>query len=526
MKRKLHHQAALLTGVILIVLCAGPASRGGTFVVSDSLAVEDAALLDREFGGWNFGSGLLLEAGYMPGLYELHHAASLIRFDLSGVECGQAQSAKLRLYKPKCFTQIRPIRVSVHEVSAPNAGWAGGSAECAAQANACSWNELKSGKAWAGAAGCSKEGTDYLAAPLDAQVAPADRGSWMEFPIPAALIQRWLDHPESNAGLYLRADKPATGEEQLGDHAYFYSSEHYLGKGPQLVIEGSPAKARTQPRKAGNPKALFPEADATFEKWTKDNNRYVKWTRICKLDRPQSLLMYWFDVAVRGSILMPRCRIPLSKNMDELKDLVAHGDEEGARKRLKEMREMLLVWEYIRETRWYDSGPTADVLSPLQLGKLWGQCVFGKMEQSAGDNSWKVMTPEELERHIQSKVAKTAKELELTAQQTAGLRPVIAECETREHAQLNQFRLDLAKVQELAGQGVDNAELFELVKNLHMSHELFLYYQSTFDTPRWTAFMNVARAIPLARVYIKLRQSQYDTERTEEQMKHSEKFGQ
>jgi hypothetical protein len=240
----------------------------------------------------------------------------------------------------------------------------------------------------------------------------------------------------------------------------------------------------------------------------------------------QSLLMYWFDVTVRGSILMPRCRVPLTKNMDELKDLVARGDEEGARKRLREMRELLLVWEYIRETRWYDSGPTADALSPLQLGKLWGDCVFGKMEKSAGDKSWKVMTAEELAHNIQSKVAKTAKELELTEQQRAALSPVIAECETKEHASMNQFRTDLAKVQELVGQGADGAELFDLVKDLHMSHELFLYYQSTFDTPRWTAFMDVARAIPLAKVYIKLRQTQYDSERTEEQVKHSDKFGQ
>jgi len=513
-------------GALTLDIACAAKCRAETFKVSDSLAVEDTALLDREFGGWNFGSGLLLEVGYMPGLYELHHAASLIRFDLSRVACGQVTAAKLRLYKPKCFIQIRPVRICIHAVSARNAAWAGGSAECAAQANACSWNALRHAQAWSGTPGCSKEGADYLAPFLDAQLAPADRGQWIEFTIPAELVQQWLDRPDSNAGLYLRAEKAGTREELLGDHVYFYSSEHYLGKGPQLVIEGSAGKARGQTRKMGNPMNTFPVADQAFEKWRRDGNRYVKWAEICEMNAGQSLLLYWFDVTVRGTVLNPRCRVPLSKNLDELEKLIARGDEKDARKRLREARELLLVWEYIRETRWYDSGPTADLLSPLQLGKLWGQCVFGKMEETAGDKSWKTMTPEELEHHIQSKIKKTAKELELTKEQTATLRPVITECEMQEHAHLRLFRKDLARVQELADKGMDNDKMFELVKSLHMNHELFLYYQSAFDTPRWTAFMEHARAIPLARVYVDLRKKEYNAERTERQVKHSEKFGQ
>ncbi len=513
------------SGAIALGMAWAAECRAETFTVADSFAVEDAALLDREFGGWNFGSGLLLEAGYMPGLYELHHAASLIRFDLSHVACGQVTSAKLRLYKPKCFIQIRPVRICVHAVNARNAAWVGGSAECAAEPKACSWTELKNGQAWAGCAGCSQPGTDYLTPWLDTQLAPADRGQWLEFTLPAELVQQWLDLPEGNAGLYVRAEKTGTQEEQLGDHVYFYSSEHYLGKGPQLVIEGSPGKASPRPRKAGNLRDTFPTVDKAFDQWRGDANRYVKWTGICELNTQQSLLLYWFDVTVRGTALNPRCRVPLSKNLGELEKLIARGDEDGARKRLREARELLLVWEYIRETRWYDSGPTADLLSPLQLGKLWGQCVFGKMEQSAGDKSWKTMTPDELERNIQSKIKKTAKELELTKKQTAVLSPVISECETQEHAYLRLFRKDLAKVQELGDKGANNDQMFESVKSLHMNHELFLYYQSAFNTPRWTAFMEHAQAIPLAKVYVDLRKKEYNAERTERQVKHSEKFG-
>jgi len=85
-----------------------------TFVIARPEDVEDVALLDREFGTWNFGSGILLEAGYMPGLYELHHAATLIRFNLSGSDCDKVRSATLRLYKPECTIQMAPIQVQVH----------------------------------------------------------------------------------------------------------------------------------------------------------------------------------------------------------------------------------------------------------------------------------------------------------------------------------------------------------------------------------------------------------------------------
>ena len=80
-------------------------------------------------------------------------------------------------------------------------------------------------------------------------------------------------------------------------------------------------------------------------------------------------------------------------------------------------------------------------------------------------------------------------------------------------------------MQELADKGVDDDEMFELVKSLHMNHDLFLYYQSAFNTPRWTAFMEHAEAIPLARVYVDLRKKEYNAEWTERQVRHSEEFG-
>jgi len=80
-------------------------------------------------------------------------------------------------------------------------------------------------------------------------------------------------------------------------------------------------------------------------------------------------------------------------------------------------------------------------------------------------------------------------------------------------------------MQELARQESDGNEMLVLVKSVHMNHDLFLYYQSAFNTPRWTAFMKYARAIPLARLYLDVRRKEYNAERTERQLEHSGEFG-
>jgi len=58
-----------------------------------------------------------------------------------------------------------------------------------------------------------------------------------------------------------------------------------------------------------------------------------------------------------------------------------------------------------------------------------------------------------------------------------------------------------------------------------MNHELFLYYQSTFNTPRWTVFMENAPAISLAQMFIKAREDEYNPERTSRQIEHATKYG-
>ena len=511
--------------LVLLVSAFSDKCWAETFVVSEPAVVEDVALRDREFAEWNFGGGIVLEVGFMPGLYEEHHCVSLVRFDLSGLPCKKVDSAKLRLYKPKCSVQMASVDVHIYQVTEKNSDWTEGSSLCAEDAAAGCWHQLRKGKSWAGAEGCSEEGVDYLLPALDVQAARVNERQWMEFKIPADIVQQWLDYPEKNSGLYLKSGQE---DPAWGDHVYFYSSEHASGKGPQLVIEGTPGTPKAAPMNKPRTKRkhLYPPTDAAFDKWLAEaDNRYVRWTKEADMTREQAKMIFYYDVTVRGKMLLPNCRIPLTEDIEQLHRLIPQGDEQAVRAILRDARKRLLYWEYIREAHWYDAGPLADVLSPLQLGILWGKCIFGNMLNKYGDSSWKRLTPDELEDTIRRAAEKTRKGLALTPAQAKVIDPVVAECERLEHYYVERFRDDLEDIQELIRQGADGQEMFDRVKSLHANHELFLYYQSTFNTPRWTVFMDNALAIPLARMFIKARENEYNPGRTGRQIEHAEKYG-
>lgn len=510
-----------------LTVAQGKSSRAkpdATFVITQPEDVEDVALLDREFGAWNFGSGILLEAGYMPGLYELHHGATLIRFNLSGLGCDEVRSAILRLYKLRCTIQMAPVEVRVYQVAQENIAWREGAAECAEAPNASTWNVLKNAQPWAGAPGCSLAGVDYLETPLGVQTAPLNSGQWMEFPLPPELVQAWIDAPQANSGLYIRAVNHGT---QLGDHVYFHSSEHHSGKGPQLVIKGKRSRAGAERiHRPYNKRYVFPERDEQFERWLATaDNRYTRWVESCRMSKEQAVLPYYWEIIIRGEFLQPRCRLPLMEGLTRLDELIAQGNEDPVREELKKVREYLLVWEYIRETRWYDSGPLADELSPLQLGILWGQEIFGKMLKKYADGSWKRLTPKELDLAIRETVDKTRERLELTPEQAAIVDPIVAENERLEHFYVERFMDTLEEIQGRIARREDDDRMLGCVRRLHYNHELFLYHQSTFNTPRWTTFMEQARSIALAEMYLKARRKEYNAERIGRNREHALKYG-
>jgi hypothetical protein len=504
----------------------GQEARGyaRTYIISDPQDIEDVALRDREFSDWNFGGGIVLEAGFMPGLYEEHHCVSLLRFDVSRLPCQKVQAAKVRLYKPNCSVQMKPVEIGIFQLTTANADWAEGISRCEEEDVASCWSHLRKEKPWAGAKGCSQEGIDFVKSVLDVQTAPDDCGQWMEFNIPTELPQRWLDEPEQNSGLLVKVMNETM---DWGDHVYYFSSEHSSGKGPQLVIEGTPGVPTVEAQKQVRKKRrhLFPPSDAAFDRWlTEADNRYVLWTKECKMTREQAKIFYYYDVTVRGQMLMPNCRIPLTEYIDQLDKLISKGDETTARDILRNVRKRLLYWEYIRETHWYDAGPLADVLSPLQLGTLWGKCIFGHMLTQYGNSSWKRLSPDELQAEIESTVKKTTESLELTTEQVRIADPLVARYERLEHEYVEKFMDDLMKIQEFIKQGRNDEAMFRLIKSLHMNHELFLYYQSWFNTPRWSLCMTLGDPIQLAKIFVKARRREYNPGRTQRQIDHAKKY--
>ncbi len=83
---------------------------------------------------------------------------------------------------------------------------------------------------------------------------------------------------------------------------------------------------------------------------------------------------------------------------------------------------------------------------------------------------------------------------------------------------------DLMKIQEFIKQGRDDEAMFNLVKSLHMNHELFLYFQSWYNTPRWSLYMEQAAPIPLAKIFANGRRKEYNPERTQRQINHAKKY--
>ncbi|MCK5174194.1 MAG: DNRLRE domain-containing protein [Planctomycetes bacterium] len=498
-----------------------------TFVISDSGSVEDVAMRDREYSEWNFGAGHFLEAGFMPGLYEIHHAASLIRFNLSGLGCRKVVSAKLRLYKPKDYIQMAPVSIQVRPVGAADGAWIEGSSECAAEAPAATWKWRGNNRPWSQGEGCGIEEIDGLSPAFDTRIAPdGRRGQWLEFDIPAGLVQSWLDSPADNAGLLIGANTEITivpdaavnihanVDVGLGSHVFFYSSEHHSGKGPQLVIRGVAGKAPSKRiERPYNPREQWAPVDAPeYERWLASKpGRYTNWATDGEmgLSREQGLLPYYWTVITRGGILCEQSRIPLMKNLDRLDEAIEKGDEAEAKAALQQARGYLLVWEYVRQTRWYDTGPIAEILSPRQIAVLWGKPGYGIFARMDPDH-WQV---ESKEKAILKAIGKLTEDMELTPEKTRAITPLIREHEGLECDYRIKIGQSLRDIATLLAEGNDSTEIFDAVRRLHFSHEMFLYHQSTYNTPRFSALIEIAPSIPFARTYLRVRRNEYNESR-------------
>ena len=86
--------------ILWLIVCLPLTARAESITITGPASVDDAALLDGEFAGWNFGGSPLLEAGFMGGIYVEHRGASMIRFARRSLNGAKVTAATLRLYKP------------------------------------------------------------------------------------------------------------------------------------------------------------------------------------------------------------------------------------------------------------------------------------------------------------------------------------------------------------------------------------------------------------------------------------------
>ncbi len=209
------------------------------FKISSPSQVEDVILRqsdlvyedDNYWTGWNFGG--------FPGIrYWLCycHVESMAGGECphpfrseGGVDCGTVDKAILRIYKPRNITQMSAtVPVGLFKVKEANKEWQQGNMESLPQYTAASWQSKGNGEQWAGGeSGCGIPGIDYYQTPLGTALASKYDGEWLEFALPAELVQDWLDKPGDNAGLLL---KVISDKEILGDHVLFYSTEHASGE--------------------------------------------------------------------------------------------------------------------------------------------------------------------------------------------------------------------------------------------------------------------------------------------------------
>ncbi|MDH7601340.1 MAG: DNRLRE domain-containing protein [Armatimonadota bacterium] len=497
-----------------------------TWVVREPALVEDAALRDGEYSAFNFGASPLLQVGCLMGSEaSAYNAVSLIRFDLSSVPCRRVTSAKLRLYKPKCFVQQRPVRIAIYEVPKSDRDWKEGSSECAADAEGASWQFRRVHLKWKTNLLSRKLPKDSSAQALDTAVAPAGSGQWIEFDLTPKLVQKWLDEPRSNSGILLR---PADAALQWGDHAFFYSSEHYAGMGPELVIEGKPGRLIVP---SANLRAKIIKRLPTNEKlerWLRSNRRLARFAKALALNKEQARVFCYIDTTVRCNLLIPRYKLPIALLNPRIESAAERGDEKELRKLLSKLRTAILTYEYIHDTQWYTAGPLAEILDARQLAELYAVHIFGGKEDAAlerGQAIWQPRTGAALERAISETISRAAQKLALNQQQLQRIKPTLAQQKRKEEVYLARFRADLEKLKGLLRKPDSRPdELFALTRSMFFNHEAFLYYQSIYVGPRWHLFFQNAPITNFAKWLVEVRRAHYDLQRIQRELLEAQPF--
>lgn len=514
------------------------ASNAGALVVSGPEHVQDTFLRNGKFWGkWNFGNAQFLQVGVQPStVYDIYRTVSLIRFDLSGLQYAKVESARLRLYVPRNQTQMVPVPIHVHAVSAANAGWKEGASEAEEEPEAASWNCRAQGQPWAGGQGLSEPGVDYAAEPLASKTADGLEGEWFEFELPKTLIQSWMDYPDGNAGLLVRTDENA----EPGQCTDICSSQHWSGKGPQLVIKGkfstSIVAAEVHSEKHYNPRFKLPPTGPVYERWLNESTeRYAVWAKdkSINLTGLQTVFPYMWDVIVRGDIILPKAMLPLSRITEEVPEVVARGDRQQARQIMEDFMKYMMVFDYARDQNWYDSGPTADFVSPLQVAKFFvkeggddmgAHAIYAGIDSQSKNGRWDDCSPEAINAQITAQLDTIKQRLNPTAEQYAAIESVVRTNMPLEYYHARELKKSLNLVHQLIAKGTDGVEMLKALRGMFFHHRMFLIHQSLFSMPKYSVLIDNGDILAYTRWFYDVREKQYSRSRIARQLATATKY--
>lgn len=510
--------SSLRTVFLSLFTCWASAQPSPTnqLVVQQPERVQDVALLDGEFAGWNFGGSPLLEVGYQIGIYAEHRAASLIRVDMTGVTASYITGARLRVYKPLSFTQLRDIQVELHAVSAQFSGWREGNGFAETVAEGATWSGPSVDVTW-------HSGHAFHPLPpantqlLGVQPAQADRGHWIEFQLPPPLVESWIRRPETNAGLLLTLHTPGGITPGWGDHAYLYASEHYSENRPALVLEGAGIRLVEPESLSGNPVYRLPDNLAETRRWLRSRARLAVFAREAGLDPAQSRVLHFYDSTVREEYILGRYQRPMGEHIRALEQALEREDAAAVKAALQSVREGLLVWEYLREVLWYTSGPLAEDIPLSALANIYANSMWGRLEsrnvaaarqRAEARNEdpdqavagWTPLEGEALEDRKRLVVERVARHVEPNTAQLASLTAELNKLIDLEYEELRLFRHHLDETRRLlAEEDISHARLWHSFRLMFHHHETYLYYQSIFNAPRWALLNREAPLLPWAR---------------------------
>jgi len=174
---------------------------------------------------WNYGADDVIRVGYYAGDW----FRGLIRLDLSGIGAGATCSAAVfSFYDRNPWYRYEDDTKKLYAIAAANGDWVEGTEDGNPQAGSSCWNhkayDAESPTSWAGSAGCSTAGTDYVDTELASALFEDGYAGWVDMTMNAD-GRSWLESAFGEAspnGLIF----VGTSGEGDGPNTEVYSSEY------------------------------------------------------------------------------------------------------------------------------------------------------------------------------------------------------------------------------------------------------------------------------------------------------------